>query len=180
VFRLSSTYGPLLPDTENAQPGTVVLGLGNILRQDEGLGIHAVERLQARYRLPRQVRALDGGTMGLDLLPYLEDAPAVLLLDAVQTGQPPGSLVRLEGEAIPAALALKMSSHQVGLQELLATSLLRGTLPGRVVLWGIEPASIAWGLELSPVVGAAIGELVDAGARELRDWGLAVERREFQ
>jgi hydrogenase maturation protease len=176
VSRSSSTYGPILPDAETAQPGTLVLGLGNILRQDEGLGIHAVGRLQTRYRLPRQVRALDGGTMGLDLLPYLEDASAVLLIDAVQTGQPPGSLVRLEGQAIPSALALKMSSHQVGLQELLATSLLRGTLPARMVLWGIEPASIAWGLELSPVVGAAIGELVDAVARELHGWGLAVER----
>ena len=153
----------------------VVLGLGNILLQDEGLGIRALERLRTRYRLPPAVQALDGGVMGLDLLPYLDDVDALLVIDAVQTGRLAGSLVRLEDEAIPAALAVKMSVHQVGLQELLATSRLQGTLPPRVVLWGMEPAAIEWGLDLSPSVAASLDELVDAVARELRDWHLAIE-----
>ncbi len=150
----------------------LVLGLGNILLQDEGLGVRAAERLAARYRLPPDVQVMDGGVMGLDLLPHLEGVSHLLITDAVQSGQPPGSLVRLEGEAIPAALSLKMSMHQVGLQELLALAGFQGTLPEQVVLWGLEPASLEWGLELSAPIAAQIDALVDAAAGELRAWGV--------
>ncbi len=153
----------------------LVLGLGNILLQDEGLGICALERLTAQYHLPPRVQAIDGGVMGLDLLPYLEGVTALLIIDAVQTGQPPGSLVRLKGDTIPAALSLKMSMHQVGLQELLAMSRFQGTFPPRVVLWGMEPASLEWGLSLSPPVAAQLDTLVHAVVKELRDWGVRVE-----
>lgn len=146
---------------------TLVLGIGNILMQDEGLGVRAVERLQALYRLPPEVRAVDGGVMGLDLLPYLEDAKRVLILDAVQIGRPPGSIVRLESEQIPAALALKTSIHQVGLQEVLAVGRLRDTLPVHIALWGMQPASLEMGTDLSPVVSAALDGLVEGVAKEL-------------
>jgi hydrogenase maturation protease len=150
-----------------------VLGIGNILLQDEGLGVRAIERLLERYRLPSEVLAIDGGTMGLDLLPYLGDAASLLIVDAVQFDRPDGGLIRLEGDEIPATLALKLSLHQVGLQELLAASALQGTVPGRMVLWGIEPRSVAWGLELSPPVAARLDDLVDAVVGELESWGYA-------
>ena len=150
----------------------LVLGLGNILLQDEGLGVRAVERMAARYRLPPDVQVMDGGVMGLDLLPYLEGISHLLITDAVQTGQPAGSLVRLEGEAIPAALQVKMSMHQVGLQELMALAGFQGTLPEQVVLWGLEPASLEWGLELSAPIAAQIDALVDAAMGQLRAWGV--------
>ncbi|RMF29640.1 MAG: HyaD/HybD family hydrogenase maturation endopeptidase [Chloroflexi bacterium] len=149
------------------------MGLGNILLRDEGLGVRALERLTARYHLPAEVQAIDGGVMGLDLLPYLEGVTDLLILDAVQTGEPPGTLVRLEGEAIPAALSLKMSMHQIGLQELLAVSRFQGHLPARIVLWGMEPASMEPGLDLSPPVAAQLDALVEAAVQELRDWGIA-------
>ena len=152
----------------------LILGLGNILLQDEGLGVRAAERLAARYRLPPEVQVMDGGVMGLDLLPHLEGVTHLLITDAVQTGQPPGSLVRLEGEAIPAALSLKMSMHQVGLQEMLALAGFQGTLPEQVVLWGLEPASLDWGLELSAPIAAQIDALVDAAVGELRAWGVVL------
>jgi len=148
----------------------LVLGLGNILLQDEGLGVRALEQLVTQHRLPADIQALDGGTLGLDLLPYLEQATDLLILDAVQTGQPPGALVRLEGDAIPSALSLKLSVHQVGLQELLALGNLQGTLPRRIVLWGMEPASLEWGLDLSPAVAARLDDLVGAVAQELDGW----------
>ena len=150
----------------------LVLGLGNILLQDEGLGVRAVERMAARYRLPPDVQVVDGGVMGLDLLPYLEGVSHLLIIDAVQIGQPAGSLVRLEGEAIPAALQVKMSMHQVGLQELMALAGFQGTLPEQLVLWGLEPASLEWGLELSAPIAAQIDALVDAAMGELRAWGV--------
>ena len=153
---------------------TLVLGLGNILLQDEGLGVHALERLVAQYPLPDQVQAMDGGTLGLDLLPYLEQATDLLILDAVQTGQPPGTLVRLEGAAIPTALALKLSVHQVGLQELLALGDLQGKLPRRIVLWGMEPASLDWGTELSSLIFSRLDDLVTAAVNELGEWDCLV------
>ena len=158
------------------EPEVLVLGLGNILLRDEGIGVRALERLQAEYRLPSQVRALDGGTMGLDLLPYLNGAASLLILDAIQMGGEPGSLTRLADGEIPAALALKLSVHQVGLSELLAASRFQGTLPCKMTLLGIEPASIEWGLDLSPPVSAALDELIESAVRELRAWGIEVER----
>jgi hydrogenase maturation protease len=151
---------------------TLVLGIGNILLQDEGLGVRALERLKQDYCVPSAIQLVDGGVMGLDLLPYLEDLSTLLVIDAVQTGQPPGTLVRLEGDAIPAALALKMSMHQAGLQELLATSRLQGTSPPKVVLWGMEPANVDWGLDLSAPVAARLDALVHAVVEELQDWGV--------
>jgi hydrogenase maturation protease len=155
---------------------TRVLGVGNILLQDEGIGVQALECLRACYHLPRGVQALDGGVLGLDLLPYIEGVDNLLILDAIETGQAPGTLLRLEGDAIHARLALKMSIHQVGLQEVLATLALQGKLPARVVLWGVQPASLDWGVELSPAVAMRLNDLVDAAAAELCEWGLAVRR----
>jgi hydrogenase maturation protease len=116
--------------------------------------------------------------MGLSLLPFLEGISALLVVDAVQMGRQPGSLIRLAGQSIQATLALKLSVHQVGLQELLAASFLQGTLPPQTVLLGIEPLAIDWGVNLSPQVGAALDSLVDAVASELRAWGVAAAPRE--
>lgn len=153
-------------------PSILLLGLGNILLQDEGLGVRALSRLLERYRLPAEVQALDGGTLGLDLLPFLEDASACLVLDAVHGDLAPGALLRLEGDAIPAALALKTSMHQSGLQELLAIARLRDTLPQRIVLWGMRPASLAVGLELTSAVASQLDALVAAAVEELGRWGV--------
>lgn len=159
-----------------AEPEVLVLGLGNILLRDEGIGVRALERMQAEFSLPSEVRALDGGTMGLDLLPYLDGASRLLILDALQMGGEPGSVLRLADNEIPAALALKLSVHQIGLNELLAASRFQGTLPSKVTLLGVEPASIEWGLDLSPLVDAALDTLVEAAVRELRAWGVEVKR----
>ncbi|NTW03635.1 MAG: HyaD/HybD family hydrogenase maturation endopeptidase [Oscillochloris sp.] len=150
------------------------MGLGNIILRDEGLGIHAYERLIERYRLPEDVELIDGGTLGLSLLPYLEDAQRVLLIDAVRSGLEPGSIVRLDGDQIPAALALKMSMHQTGLHELLAISAIRGTTPETIVLWGMEPLLMEPGLELTEPCAAALDTLVERVVAELRTWGLEI------
>ena len=103
---------------------TLVLGLGNILLGDEGVGVRVVERLLERYDFPEGVRVMDGGTLGLDLLPYVEDASRLLVVDAVQARKPPGTLVRMTGDEIPVFLdASKVSPHQEGLQDLLAVVL---------------------------------------------------------
>jgi hydrogenase maturation protease len=148
----------------------LVLGLGNFLRGDEGLGVHALRRLVERYDLSPEVEAIDGGTLGLGLLPYLENASALLVIDAVQAGRPPGSLIRLQDDEIMPALAVKLSLHQAGLRELLATSRLMGTCPPTVVLWGIEPGHTGWSTELSAPVAASLEGLVAKVAGELQAW----------
>mgnify|MGYP001151813227 CR=1 FL=1 len=155
-------------------PAILVLGLGNIIMRDEGLGVRACERLTQRYRLPDVVTVLDGGTLGLDLLPYLEGVTDLLILDALNAGHPPGTIVRLENDQIPQTLALKMSMHQVGLQELLAVTSLRGQTLPHMVLLGMEPLLIEPGLDLSEPVQANLDALVESVVAELRSWGVPV------
>jgi hydrogenase maturation protease len=158
--------------TKEVDSPVLLLGLGNLLLGDDAVGIRALEQLTSQYRLPPEVRPLDGGTLGLELLTYLERASALLILDAVQSGRPPGTLIRLEGSALSSRFGLKLSVHQVDLHELVAACRLRGTQPGRVVLWGMEPAALDWGLHLSPPVAAALDDLVELAAEELRNWGV--------
>jgi hydrogenase maturation protease len=119
------------------------------------------------------VKAIDGGTLGLDLLPYLEGTTALLVIDAVRSGRAPGSLIRLQDDEIVPALAVKLSLHQAGLRELLAASRLMGICPPTVVLWGIEPGHVGWTTELSAPVAASLGPLVDAVVAELQGRGVA-------
>ncbi len=167
---------PPSPDTHRASGSrtahVIVLGLGNTLMHDEGLGIVALHQLAGRGPWPDGITLLDGGVLGLELLPYVESAEALLLLDAVQTGAPPGSLVRLEGDEIPAVVALKMSVHQVGFQETLAMCRFRDTCPSRLVLWGIVPESVNLSVTLSKTVSSRMEDLVDAAQRELDAWGI--------
>lgn len=149
---------------------TLVLGLGNTLLQDEALGVRAVEALHARLGALEGVELLDGGTLGLDLLPYLSEARSVMILDAVHFDAEPGTLIRLEGDAIPAALKVKMSMHQVGLNDLLAATAFRGKTPERLVLWGMQPGGLDWGLDLTAPVAERLDALVDRAEAELRMW----------
>jgi hydrogenase maturation protease len=151
---------------------TLVLGLGNILLRDEGVGVRVVERLQERYKFPSDVELLDGGTLGLDLMGYVEAADRVLVFDALDLGAEPGTLGRLEGEEVPAFLSIKISPHQMGLSDLLAAARLREVYPEEIVLLGAQPATIDVGLELSPVVAAQVDALVDKAVTELRRWGI--------
>ncbi|MCX7854553.1 MAG: HyaD/HybD family hydrogenase maturation endopeptidase [Anaerolineae bacterium] len=151
---------------------TLVLGVGNILLSDEGVGVHVVRLLRERYRFPQEVDILDGGTMGLDLLPYVEDTDRLLIVDAVQMDAPPGTVARLEGEQIPAVLNLKYSPHQAGVSDLLAAARLLGRSPAEVVLWGVQPASLEVGLELSPTVAAQVEVLLQNVLAELQRWGI--------
>jgi hydrogenase maturation protease len=152
--------------------GALVLGLGNILLGDEGVGVRVVERLQEQYDFSKEVQVMDGGTLGLDLLPYVQDTSRILVVDAVQANEPPGTLVRLASGDIPIFLdACKVSAHQEGLQDLLAVAALKGYLPRDVVFWGVQINSLRVGLALSPVVAEQVDSLVKNVVDELARWG---------
>ena len=155
---------------------TLVLGLGNILLADEGVGVRVIERLQEQYNFPEEVQVMDGGTLGLDLLPYLEDASRLLVIDAVQARKPAGTLVRLAGDEIPAFLdAAKVSVHQEGLADLLAVATLKGYLPEEVIFWGVQIESLGVSLDLSPAVASQIDALVEKVLVELGRWGIEAQ-----
>jgi len=150
----------------------LVLGLGNLVMNDDALGSLAIVELEKRYRFPEQVALLDGGTLGLDLLPRLEGIDKLLVIDALQMGAEPGSVFRLEGEAVPRAFANKLSVHQMGLQDLLAVAELMGQLPAQLVVWGAQAESIEMGMEMSPAVTAAMEQVLAGVLQELTGWGV--------
>lgn len=140
---------------------------------DDGVGVRVVQRLQREFRFPAGVTVLDGGTLGLDLLPRFEGVTQLLVLDALETGGPPGTTVRLVDDELPVALKTKLSPHQMGLQDLLAVAELQGNCPAEMVLWGVQPASIEVGMELSAPVAAQLDFLVAKSLGELAAWGIA-------
>jgi len=152
----------------------VVLGLGNVLMLDDGVGAAAVVELGRRYRLPDEVALLDGGVLGLHLVGLLADADSVLVLDAVRAGGAPGTPTRLEGAAVHARYAARISPHEVGFTEVLATAAVHARSPRRLVVHGVEPEQVGPGVGLSAPVASALDRLVDAAAAELRAWGFDV------
>jgi hydrogenase maturation protease len=148
---------------------TVVVGVGNLIHTDDGLGIHAIRKLQADPRVPTGVELIDGGTFGIELLAYLENCSKLLLLDAVDVGRSPGELVRMAGEDL-FGLSGGASVHQLGVADLLATLPLVSNAPEEVVLLGVQPASTDWGCELTGPVAVAVDALVDLTVEQLRLW----------
>lgn len=154
----------------------VVLGVGNILLTDEGIGVRAIEELGKAYVLPPEVVLIDGGTSAMELLDDLANCDLLIIADCVRSGRPPGSLIRLVDEEIPALFRTKLSPHQVGLPEVLGTLLITHEAPKRTVLFGVEPESLATAMELTPTVAARLPDLVAALAKEITDAGIPIEK----
>jgi hydrogenase maturation protease len=153
----------------------LVLGLGNTIMTDDGFGVRVVEALLSRFRFHGEITLLDGGTLGLDLLPCLEEVERLLIVDAMEMQSPPGTVFHLEWGEVPRAFASKLSVHQVGIQELLAVSELLGHLPQDVVAWGVQPECTEMGTELTATVAAALEPVVAGVLEELRRWGVVCD-----
>jgi hydrogenase maturation protease len=154
-----------------------VVGLGNLILSDEGVGVHVVRRLAEAYGFPDEVVLIDGGTSAIDLLDQLVEAEHIIFIDAARTGGPPGSVVALEGARLPVWFRERMSPHQIGLADLLATLSLMDHAPESVTLIGIEPQSMELGIVLTPNIEAAAGEALVKVLEKLAALGVrAVER----
>lgn len=158
----------------------VVLGVGNTIMQDDGIGVRAVQALGQAYTLPSSVRLIEGGVAGIRLLPYIQDADDLLIVDAVSGSGPPGTIYRLSSEEIPLARGPLMSAHEVGIAELISMADLLGKLP-RTRILGIQPLEVrSIGLDLSKPLRAALPGIVAAIAGELKAMGVvAREKREW-
>lgn len=149
----------------------LVLGIGNIIMSDDGVGARVVQELLQEYRFPPQVKLMDGGTLGLDLLPLLEGKSHLIMVDAVETGKTPGCCVRLAGKDLPVALESKLSPHQIGLKDLLAVAQIAGQSPPEMVLIGIQPASVEVGTELTAEISLQVETMKGAVLKELERLG---------
>jgi len=156
----------------------VVLGVGNVLMSDEGVGVHAVEALANGYDVPDEVEIIDGGTSGMDCLDRIADADLLLIADCMRSkDKAPGTITRLEDGQIDAWFKTKISPHQVGLSDVLAACNFHGMAPKRVVLLGVQPASFDTSMELTPAIAAVLPDLLDRMIAEIGAMGATLARK---
>lgn len=162
------------------EPTITILGLGNILMTDEGVGVHTVNEFEKRYTIPEYVEIIDGGAAGLDLIPFIEGREKVLMVDAVNFDQEPGYIDTLENEAIPVKLATKASMHHLGLMDVLSIVKLSGNYPKEICIIGIQPKSLELGLDMTPEICDKQEALIKRVADKLNEWKIPCALRSPQ
>jgi hydrogenase maturation protease len=158
-------------------PRITLIGLGNILMRDEGVGVHAVRYIQENCAVPPELEIVDGGTSGLDLLSFIEGRDRVLFVDSVNFDREPGYIGVLTNGQIPALFGVKDSLHHMGLMDVLAAAQLLDKLPGQMSLIGIQPHTIGIGLELTPTIQARLEPLVDQILDQMAACGFKLKRK---
>ncbi len=153
---------------------TLVLGIGNILLRDEGIGVRVVEAMEQRYDLPPEVDLLDGGTAGMDLLHILSEYDRLIVCDAVKSQAAPGTVLTIPNDDVPAYFQLRLSPHQVGLADVLATLKLLGRGPRTTTIVGVVPADLELGTELSATARLALEQALTRVLEELQCEGLTL------
>lgn len=159
-------------DYENS---IVVLGVGNILLTDEGLGVHVVEDLKANYTFTPQISLIDGGTMGMELLTYMRGMKKILLIDAVNGGEAPGIIYEFPHRELEQYFTDHISVHEVGMQDILRIRAIQENPLEDAIVIGVEPESLDVGFEPSAPVQKALPEVKDRVLRVLREWGVQIE-----
>lgn len=154
----------------------VVLGVGNILLSDEGFGVRVAEALSQRFRFPDAVEVLDGGTLGIELMRFLDGAERLILIDAIH-GSEPGSFRIIQGDDVRLYFQEKVSLHEMGIQEVLASLVVMEKPIAEIVVIGVVPQSLEISLDLTPLVASRIDEATDSVIRQLHDWGLECTAR---
>ncbi len=157
----------------------LILGIGNVLWADEGFGVRAVELLHATYSVPPDVRVMDGGTQGMFLLPYVQQASKLLIFDAIDFELKPGEMRLIRGDDVPRYMgAHKISMHQTGFQEVLASARLTEQYPSELALVGVQPVELDdYGGSLRPQVKARLREAIELAVQILKEWGVTVRPR---
>jgi len=161
-----------------SSPDVVILGLGNLLMQDEGVGIHALRVLQETYKFEPEIDIIDGGTSGLDLLPFFRPESQMIMIDAMVFDEPPGSIGRVEDEDILARLNTKTSVHHLGLSDLLAMARLTEMVPKKIVLFGVKPESMELEVGLTDTVNESIPRLITHVIEQVEQWGIKAFKKE--
>lgn len=156
--------------TTNNRNQITILGIGNTLYMDEGLGVNALASLEEIYGMDEQVELVDGSTDGMGLLGPVEDTDYLIVIDAINAGKEGGQIIELHGNDIPAYYGIKMSIHQLGFQEVLLASKLRENYPKHIVMIGMQPTSLELGIGLSETNDAKLPELIQLVERQVNKW----------
>ena len=152
--------------SERSRRPILVLGIGNILLRDEGVGVRVIEQMQNMH-LPDNVELVDGGTAGADLLDVLAERKKVIVIDAVQADCEPGTVLRFTADDLVQPDGVGMSLHELGLGEALKMTEQLGCAPAEVVVFGIKPKNISCGLELSEQISPSIPKVVELVLAEI-------------
>ena len=144
----------------------LILGIGNILLKDEGVGVHTVKKMMEMDLSP-EIELMDGGTMGLNLLFYIEDRKKVIVIDTVATGDHPGTIFRFTDESLLIDKPRLRTAHGVDFTDVILTAKMLGTKPDEIVFIGIEPESMEEGLEMTPTIEKRVPTLIKMVMREL-------------
>lgn len=147
-----------------------ILGIGNTLFTDEGVGIHLLPILEEKFKNDEDIEIIEGLTDGMKLLGPVEDAENLIIIDAINAGKDPGTIISLKGDEIPAYFGVKMSIHQMGFQEVLLAAKLRERYPKQIAMFGLQPASLELGLELTEKIAEKLQELAAAVINQVKDW----------
>lgn len=156
--------------TENNRNQITILGIGNTLYTDEGLGVHALSALEEKYGMDKQVELVDGSTDGMSLLGPVEDTDYLIVIDAINAGKEGGHIIELQGNDIPAYYGIKMSIHQLGFQEVLLAAKLREKYPKNIVMIGMQPTSLELGIGLSETNEAQLPALIKLVDQQVNKW----------
>ncbi len=160
-----------------SKDGITLLGLGNILMQDEGIGVYSANLLKDTYTFSPDIKIIDGGTTGTDLLPYFEDSNKVLIIDAVNFEKKPGYIEIIENDNILATITAKISLHHLGLSDVLSIIKLLDITPSEICLVGIQPVTMELGLDVSDEMKKFSDKISEAALSKLVNWGISCERK---
>jgi hydrogenase maturation protease len=161
-------------------PRVLILGIGNVLWADEGFGVRTVEHMYRHYQAPEHVKIMDGGTQGLYLVQHIRETDYLVVFDAVDYGLEPGTMKLVKDDEVPKFLgAKKMSLHQTGFQEVLATSEMLGDYPKSMLLIGVQPVELEdYGGSLRPKVKEQIEPAIEHAISYLKTLGVDVQKRD--
>jgi len=151
-----------------------VLGVGNILMQDEGFGVRVIERLLAQYTCPENVQVLDGGTLGMELLRFLIGTNKLLLIDAINGEQPAGYMYQFNHDEVKSYFKGKISMHELGIQDVLRTMEILEKPAQEIRILGVQPLQIDIGLEMTPIVTNMVDNVVEQIVLILKEWQVEV------
>jgi hydrogenase maturation protease len=157
-------------DSQDNTPEITILGIGNLLMGDEGVGIHAMNTLQESYTFSPNINFVDGGTIGIDLIPYFEECKKMIIIDAVDSQEDPGFIVTLANEEIHYRFNTKLSLHHAGLSDVLSIIKLQEIDAPDLILFGIQPKTVEMGIELSDVVSGRMNQIISMMVKKLEEW----------
>lgn len=147
-----------------------ILGIGNTLFSDEGVGIHLLPILENALKDYENIEIIEGLTDGMRLLGPVEDAENLIIIDAINAGKEGGTIIALEGEEIPAYFGVKMSIHQLGFQEVLFAAKMRERYPKQIMMFGMQPTSLELGVGLTDTNRKKLGDLLKAVINQVIYW----------